>query len=117
MFLMFLCSLCSKNNHFVKGASSVRQKRSNDIFQDVRDAIDGGLNDACFVNQDCDLDPVVYCDKDNALVGVVGTCKFTWWFILILVVVGLIIIGAVISCFCAPCCCLYECGKKLCCCS
>ena len=100
-------------------SSSVRSRRGvADDFDNARRDFEELLNDGkCSVDGDCTGSPIVECDHDGTMQGSpIGKCRFTWWFILILAVIALGIIGGILSCLCSPCCCLYECMRKLCCC-
>ena len=86
-------------------------------FNDARREFESeiGVDDVCMFDGDCPS-PVMECDHEGSMLNkAVGKCKFTWWFILILVIIAVIIIGGILSCLCSPCCCLYECMRKLCC--
>lgn len=62
------------------------------------------------------------CTKDNQCFSVSHCsgesfeCRLNWWFIAILVVIGLMVVALILSCLCLPCCCLYSCCKNILCC-
>ena len=88
-------------------------------FDDARRQIEDGLgmDDMCFVDGDCAGNPITECDHEGSMgQKPVGKCRFVWWFYLILILIALAIVGCILSCVCMPCCCLYECMRKLCCC-
>ena len=92
---------------------------ANRQFDKTRRQIEDGLgmDDMCVVDGDCPGNPITECDHEGSMMNTaVGKCRFVWWFYLILILVALAIIGCILSCVCMPCCCLYECLRKLCCC-
>ena len=112
-------------NYILIVANSVDRYR-RDAYDDAsrqfdktrRNIEDGlGMDDMCFVDGDCPGNPITECDHEGSMLNAaVGKCRFVWWFYLILILVALAIIGCILSCVCMPCCCLYECLRKLCCC-
>ena len=112
-------------NYILIVANSVDRYR-RDAYDDAsrqfdktrRNIEDGlGMDDMCVVDGDCPGNPITECDHEGSMMNTaVGKCRFVWWFYLILILVALAIIGCILSCVCMPCCCLYECLRKLCCC-
>ena len=112
-------------NYILIVANSVDRYR-RDVYDDAsrqfdktrRNIEDGlGMDDMCVVDGDCPGNPITECDHEGSMMNTaVGKCRFVWWFYLILILVALAIIGCMLSCVCMPCCCLYECLRKLCCC-
>lgn len=89
-----------------QGMSAPRHRRD---IEDIKDDITGGgkLGETCvpenaLTGDTCNM--IMYCNTDNLLQP---QCKLTWWFILIIVVVGVLILGSVLGCILKAlgCCC------------
>ena len=47
-------------------------------------------NPACSEDGECPVNPIAECDETTE------KCKFTWWFVLIIVIVAMLFIGGVV---------------------